>query len=372
MDLNVIDLFSGIGGFSLGLHNADPRFKTIAFCEIDPFCQKVLQKNFPGIKIYDDIKKTTFTEPAFLVCGGFPCQSISVAGKQRGKDDDRWLFPQMLRVIKEVKPKWIIAENVQNLLNIADGEILQGIYNDLEALDYEVQTFRVSAASQGAWHKRERIWIVANSDTGLGIGENKEIQARRNTSDSSSSNVSDTDKGDAQARCERQRRVREESEGERISSDAPSLRETLSDSDSRLRGRRRTIEQSGENEVRRIYSSEKEQTRKNLRSKTVRCDAVSGKTENVSDSENSGLQGYKLQTDLEIGRQLSKNSPERSIKEQQNWWQTQSELRGVPDGISYGLDKDRSNRIKSLGNAIVPQIITEIGKAIIKAEFNDG
>ncbi len=266
-ELHVIDLFSGIGGFSLGLHQADPRFKTIAFCEIDPFCQKVLKKNFPEVKIYGDIKKTTFTKPAFLVCGGFPCKSISVAGKQKGKDDDRWLFPEMLRVIKQVKPKWIIAENVQNLLNIADGEILQGIYNDLEALDYEIQTFRISAASQGAWHKRERVWIVgclSNSNTGLGIGENKEIQTRRNT--------------------------------------------------------------------------------------------IADGSKNVTNSNRRQL------TSIELLGSESKES----------WWQAVAKICGVPNGIQYELDKDRAKRIKALGNAIVPQIITELGKAIIKAEFNNG
>jgi DNA (cytosine-5)-methyltransferase 1 len=309
-ELHVIDLFSGIGGFSLGLHQADPRFKTIAFCEIDSFCQKVLKKNFPEVKIYGDIKKTTFTEPAFLVCGGFPCQSISIAGKQRGKDDDRWLFPQMLRVIKQVKPKWILAENVQNLLNIADGEILQGIYNDLEALDYEIQTFRISAASQGAWHKRERVWIVGclsnsdndgsyrqkknatiessnkqknglsigndknvpNSNTGLGIGKNEEIQARWNTSDSSSSNVADSNELGTQVSAQRQ------------------------------------------------------------------------------------LTSIEL-----LGSEC-----------EESWWQAVAKICGVPNGIQYELDKDRAKRIKALGNAIVPQIITELGKAIIKAEFNDG
>tara|TARA_R100000781_G_scaffold9377_4_gene8154 strand:- start:401 stop:1156 length:756 start_codon:yes stop_codon:yes gene_type:complete len=250
MDLNVIDLFSGIGGFSLGLQKADPRFKTVAFCEIDPFCKKVLQKNFPEVKIYDDIKKTNFTETADIVVGGFPCQSISIAGKKKGKDDGRWLFPEMFRIIKQTKPRWIIAENVQNLINIADGEILRGIYNDLETENYEVQTFRISAASQGAWHRRERVWIVANSDVW-----NTESTRRESS-----------------------------------------------------------INGSRENEFRRTNTWE------------IQC--------------------------------------------QEEWWKIESKLFGVPHGISTELDKDRSNRIKALGNAIVPQIITEIGKAIIEVEEN--
>nr|BAR27828.1 DNA (cytosine-5-)-methyltransferase (TIGR00675) [uncultured Mediterranean phage uvMED] len=161
MELTVLDLFSGIGGFSVGLE-ATGKFKTIGFCEQDKFCQKVLRKHWSDVPIYEDIKKLDARKiKADVVVGGFPCQSISIAGKQKGKDDDRFLFPEMLRVIKEVQPRWIIGENVQNLINIADGQILQGIHNDLEAENYEVQTFCISAASIGAWHKRSRVWIIA-------------------------------------------------------------------------------------------------------------------------------------------------------------------------------------------------------------------
>ena len=194
MDLNVIDLFSGIGGFSLGLHNSDPRFKTIAFCEIDPFCQKVLQKNFSGIKIYDDIKDFKNTEPAFLICGGFPCQGFSQAGLQRGTKDDRYLWGEMFAVIKQVKPRWIIAENVRGIVTTQDGLAFDTVHSDLESENYEVRAFNLPACGKGAWHRRERIFFIAN--------------------------LSDTNERDAQARCERQRRVRKESEGRRPSSDA--------------------------------------------------------------------------------------------------------------------------------------------------------
>ena len=270
--LKVLDLFSGIGGFSLGLESLG-QFETIAFCEKDKFCQKVLQKHWSNIPIIDDVRRINGKEiKADVVVGGFPCQSISIAGKQKGKDDDRFLFPEMLRVIKEVKPRWIIGENVQNLINISNGTILREIIEGLEAENFEVQCFSISASSQGAWHKRERIWIVANSNDRLSIGKDKKIQTRRNTiNNGSSSNVPNTDKFGTQVQTQRQHS---------------------------------SIEMFG-------GSSKK------------------------------------------------------------NWWQTQSELCGVPNGVSYELDKDRANRVKALGNSIVPQIAREIGKAIIAAETNE-
>ena len=189
--LKVLDLFSGIGGFSLGLESTG-HFETIAFCEKDQFCQKVLQKNFKNIPIEGDVRNVKGEKyKADVVVGGFPCQSISIAGKQKGKDDDRFLFPEMLRVIKEVKPRWIIGENVQNLINISNGTILREIVEGLENEGFEVQCFSISASSQGAWHKRERVWIIAsNTNNRLSIGENQEIQTRGNTiNNGSSSNV---------------------------------------------------------------------------------------------------------------------------------------------------------------------------------------
>ena len=268
MELSVLDLFSGIGGFSLGLE-ATGKFKTIGFCEKDKFCQKVLQKHWPDTPIYEDIKKLDGTKiKADVITGGFPCQSISIAGKQKGKNDDRFLFPEMLRVIKETQARWVIGENVQNLLNISNGEILQGIHNDLETIGYEVQTFSISASSQGAWHKRQRIWIIANTNTRLSFRENKEIQTRGITSNNGSTNVANSN---------------------------------------------------------------------NIRTQ------VQTKGKHTS---------FKM-----FGSQSKKS-----------WWKTFSEFYRIPDGLQYGLDKDRTNRIKALGNAIVPQIATEIGKAIIKAE----
>ena len=162
--MNHLDLFSGIGGFSLGLEKVG--FKTIAFCEREEYCRLLLQKHWKGVKIYNDIKKLQgkdIKEPVDILTGGFPCQPYSVAGKQKGTNDDRYLWPEMFRVIKEVKPTFIIAENVRGLINIQDGMVFETVCSDLESEGFEIQTFIIPAAGVGAPHKRERVYIVGYS-----------------------------------------------------------------------------------------------------------------------------------------------------------------------------------------------------------------
>jgi DNA-cytosine methyltransferase len=162
--MNHLDLFSGIGGFSLGLEKVG--FKTIAFCERDEYCRLLLQKHWKGVKIYNDIKKLEgkdIEEKVDILTGGFPCQPYSVAGKQKGTNDDRYLWPEMFRVIKEVKPTFIIAENVRGLINIQDGMVFETVCSDLESEGFEIQTFIIPAAGVGAPHKRDRVWIVGYS-----------------------------------------------------------------------------------------------------------------------------------------------------------------------------------------------------------------
>ncbi|MBH8606011.1 DNA cytosine methyltransferase [Thermoactinomyces sp. CICC 10521] len=167
--MRVLDLFSGIGGFSLAAHWAG--METAAFCEIETFCQKVLRKNFPGVPIYDDVRSVTKEQlerdgvingdrTIELVCGGFPCQPFSVAGKQRGKEDDRHLWPEMFRIIKELRPAWVVGENVTGLIKLA----LDDVIADLESEGYTVRAFIIPAAAVGAPHRRDRVWIVGDSN----------------------------------------------------------------------------------------------------------------------------------------------------------------------------------------------------------------
>jgi DNA (cytosine-5)-methyltransferase 1 len=163
--MNVLDLFSGIGGFSLGLERAG--MKTVAFCEINPFAQQVLRKHWPDVPIYEDVRTITREQLAAdgidridVVTGGYPCQPFSLAGKRRGEEDDRHLWPAMLDIIKAFRPTWVLGENVAGHISMGLDEVCA----DLEAAGYAVQPFIIPAASIGARHLRYRVWIVAHSE----------------------------------------------------------------------------------------------------------------------------------------------------------------------------------------------------------------
>ena len=152
--LNHLDLFSGIGGFSLGLE-ATKRIKTVAFCEIDSFCTKVLNKNWPTVPVYNDIKELTYEKlktdgigPIDIFTCGYPCQPFSNAGLKKGEKDPRHLWPDCFRLIKECRPSVIVGENVSGHIKLG----LDSVISDLESQGYGTRTFSVSAASVGAPH----------------------------------------------------------------------------------------------------------------------------------------------------------------------------------------------------------------------------
>lgn len=207
--MNVLDLFSGIGGFSLGLERAGMR--TIAFCEIDPYCRAVLRKHWPDVPIYGDIRELTGaqvmadaarcrwgrvepgrrplrgnTDPSGngeggiidLICGGWPCQDISVAGKGAGLDGERsGLWSEFARIIGEVRPRYVILENVSALL----GRGVDRVCGDLAAFFYDCEGHVISASAFGACHRRDRIWIIAYANGGrresLGLAQHDEQQS---------------------------------------------------------------------------------------------------------------------------------------------------------------------------------------------------
>lgn len=164
--LTVGSLFSGIGGFELGLERTGG-FKTVWQCEIEPFCLKVLEKHWPGVKRFADIKKMGVEEEiphVDVVCGGFPCQPVSCAGKRKGKEDTRWLWPEFCRVVRCVRPEWVLIENVPGLLSADSGRLFAGILRDLSESGYDAEWNIVSAASVGAPHLRKRLFIVAHAE----------------------------------------------------------------------------------------------------------------------------------------------------------------------------------------------------------------
>ena len=158
--LKVLDLFSGIGGFSLGLERTGG-FETVAFCEIDPFCQKVLKKHWPDIPICNDVRTLDYDGAVDVITGGYPCQPFSTAGRRKGQDDDRHLWPAMLRLIQKHRPTWVIGENVAGHVSMG----LDDVLSDLESQGYGARTFIIPAIAVDAKHRRDRVWTVANSQS---------------------------------------------------------------------------------------------------------------------------------------------------------------------------------------------------------------
>lgn len=166
--MKVLDLFSGIGGFSLGLERAG--METVAFCEIDPYCRKVLRKHWPDVPIYEDVRdvsKDRLESDGItgidVITGGFPCQDVSNSGKKGHATDSRTgLWTEIKRLVGEIRPRYVLMENVPGLLNRGMGDVLAGF----SGIGYDVEWETVSAHSVGGFHKRSRIWFVAHPQGG--------------------------------------------------------------------------------------------------------------------------------------------------------------------------------------------------------------
>lgn len=178
--MKVLDLCSGIGGFTIGLHEAG--FETVAFCEIEPYCQAVLKKHWPDIPIYNDVRDISaerlrsdgIVQPEVVV-GGYPCQPFSVAGKRRGDQDDRHIWPEIFRIVKDIRPTWCIFENVAGHITMGIDTVL----SDLESANYATRAFIIPAVGVDAPHKRDRVWIVANAKSKQGSSKNNRSEQRK-------------------------------------------------------------------------------------------------------------------------------------------------------------------------------------------------
>jgi DNA (cytosine-5)-methyltransferase 1 len=308
-----------IGGFDLaaewnGIEN-------IFQVEIDEFCQKVLQKNFPQTKKYKDIKEFNGKEyegKINIISGGFSCQPFSIAGKRKGTDDDRHLFPEMLRVISEVKPDWVIAENVYGLLNIQDGMVFEQVCIELENLNYEVQAFIIPSCGKNAPHKRDRLWIIANSGCKYGTGKPHEREINRKIHSKET-----TTKLERPISNDRER--------------------TTANTDNKW-----------ELQQERIIKNKRERIRYGDRSITLNSER--GQLGRVRDE--SKEKGAYTSNEL-FGEQFGLS-----------WLQVATDFCRMDDGVSEELYKletsDRVARLKALGNSIVPQIAYELFKSIKK------
>ena len=183
-------LFSGIGGFDLAAEWAG--WENAFNCEIDPFCRQVLKYHFPNAVQYEDIKTTDFTVwrgKIDVLTGGFPCQPFSTAGKRKGTADNRYLWPEMLRAIREIRPRWVVGENVRGIISWNRGMVFEQVHADLEAERYEVQAYVLPACGVDAPHQRYRTWIIAHSaDAGYESVQEREddIRPDRYVTDSTS------------------------------------------------------------------------------------------------------------------------------------------------------------------------------------------
>lgn len=321
-----IGLFEGIGGFSLAAEWAG--CETIAWCEINPFCQKVLSYHFPKANKHYDIKTTDFTiyrGQCDILTGGFPCQPYSLAGKRKGKEDDRHLWPEMLRAVREIQPKWIVGENVFGLVNWDGGVVFNEVQTDLEAEGYEVQPYILPACAVNAPHRRDRVWFVAKNTRSNGCRDGKH---------------------------EKQGSIRNEWEFSTGSEKRDTSKKATPNSN--LNGQHRC---NGENEVN--TSEGGEYAQRNI-------EQMGG---DAADSSYQGLQGSKVNGGSGKTRQKPHKQPTGCVPSSWDNFPTQPPICGRNDGISGELDgitfsKWRNESIKAYGNAIVPQVAYQIFKAI--------
>ena len=317
-------MFAGIGGFTLGLERAG--FQTVAFCEIDPYCQKVLRKAWPGVPLYDDVRQITANRlisdgiAVDVITGGFPCQDLSAAGKQAGIEGERsGLWSECARLIGELRPRYAIFENVTNLLNGERGAWFQRVLGDISALGYDAEWHCIPASELGAHHHRDRVWILAYPTGTRGEAWSADGM------------------GNDDRPCGNPGKLKSASEQADV-----------------------LLEDAGL-EQRRI--AESVSRRQALQGKRPRhTDTTVRPSKNVANASSQPLprcttESILWQSDLQAEFR-------RSREDQRSMWAVEPDVGRVAHGIPQ-----RSHRLKALGNAVVPQIPEAIGKAIMEGHY---
>jgi len=328
-------LFSGIGGFDLAAEWAG--WQNVFHCEWNEFGQKVLKYYWPQAESFTDITKTNFSKyekKIDVLTGGFPCQPYSTAGKRRGKNDERHLWPEMLRAIREIRPRWIVGENVFGLINWSEGLVFHEVQTDLEAAGYEVQPFVLPAAAVNAPHRRDRVWFIAHAVSECyGSDKFSSIQSKN-----------------GKVKSKRPQAFYNDTRSNGIAGNV-----TDANSNGQHTGNSENEKQSSETWI------------------NAQCKANTLGNTNATYPKSKRLQKSKKIRKLEGNRFEQSN--------QGNDWQrfpTESPLCTRNDGFSYKLDsitfsKWRNETIKAAGNAIVPQVALQIFKSINEYEsFNLG
>lgn len=364
-------LFSGIGGFDLAAQWMG--WTNVFHCEWEEFPRKVLNHHFPKSISYGDIKETDFTihrGQIDILSGGFPCQPYSVAGKREGKNDDRHLWPEMLRAIREIKPRYVVGENVRGLLSWNGGLVFDEVQADLEDEGFEVIPFILPAASVNAPHKRDRVWFVAHANDKGGRGElgdipkaNGEVSQRNEDTEPSNSgepNATDTThngRGGRQGQRgeeRRQRMVSGEQEGRAMGSEAQGRSGERDDSHANIEGLERE-------------ASERVQDGQGRKSSVQNAESTGRSRED--DATNAQGSGRTPCTEGQGQEQPRGGDGGGWISTPWDSFPSQPPVLCGDDGIPRELDgitfpKWRKESIKGYGNAIVPQVVYPIFKAI--------
>lgn len=375
-------LFSGIGGSEIAAEIMG--WKNMFHCEINPFGRKILDYWFPNSKSYEDITKTDFTEwreKINVLTGGFPCQPFSVAGQRKGAEDNRYLWPEMLRAIREIQPDWVVGENVAGILSMVQpgsetalrreeslfGEVdrerilhrqeyvVETVCNDLEREGYSVQPVVIPACAVGAPHRRDRVFFIAHrADAGVKGMQRKwedNILSGRTASDTDGKRCNNwSDNWQERPICYDQKRYSEENQSERTER------------------KRRTCENGSVASYSQCSGSGQIQQEIQSEQPNGHSFDSNGSKRNVAYSDSELLQ-YR-----NSGRQEGRKNEKKPIEPPycpEDWsrFPTQSPVCSRDDGISTRLDgiafsKWRQESIKAYGNAIVPQVMYEIFQAI--------
>jgi DNA (cytosine-5)-methyltransferase 1 len=334
-------LFSGIGGFDLASEWMG--WENVFHCEWNEFGQKVLKYYWPKSITYNDITKTDFTihrGTIDILTGGFPCQPYSSAGKRLGKEDERHLWPEMLRTIRQIQPTWVVGENVRGLTNWNGGLVFDEVQADLEAEGYEVTPFLLPACAVNAPHRRDRIWFIAYSKS----NDAKRIREFNNN------------------KWQNKKEKRFGFWNEFTSNGSESIATNSNSSSKESPGKSRSFNCD------RSDNNAKQEQRRESTKQYIGCNNVSG---DVKHSDSFGQEWRSNKTDGKIAiRNFFGKSNARINK--WNAWQnfpTVSPICDGNDGLSSRLDgitfsKWRNESIKAGGNAIVPQVVFQIFKAI--------
>jgi len=403
--MKIVDLFSGIGGFSYAAEKLVGGFETVAFVEREPYCQKVLRKHWHNVPIFSDIRSFDGKEfrDADIVVGGFPCQPWSVAGEQRGDSDDRDLWHEMVRVIEDIRPRWIIGENVRGFVNMPMG--LKRSLFDLESIGYKAAPFIIPACAADAKHRRERCWIVGHTEhdgsstpkVRRSYNPNDERTSERSQQTFQFEGASGREHDEDVAHTESNGLLPgngglcggesiglhgdEERNGNEVRSETIGC--------SRLQGETREaddVAHANSNTERRTHGKDvgvskrgrediDSRKRNKVRSDTSdsSCDGREKEKGDVPYTNGSGLQGLggepgsisEQEARHSIGGNSQENERDRRLEIGSGpiWWKPEPRVGRVAHGVS-----NRTHRIKSLGNSIVPQVAARLFWAIKEAE----